>query len=73
MKSEVIEVCYTCGCKMPYADHGDPRNLIEKNLRDSTMTKAAGGAGIEKVKQNIEELIRLQEAAGELAKPKQQY
>ena len=66
-------MCYTCGCKMPYADHGDARNLVERNLEDSTMTKAAGGADIEKVKQNIEELIQLQKAAGELAKPKEQY
>lgn len=22
-------MCYTCGCKMPYEDHGDPHNLGE--------------------------------------------
>lgn len=66
-------MCYTCGCKMPYADHGDPRNLTEKALDASTKTKAAGGADIAQIKLNVEELIRLQEAAGELAHPKDQY
>lgn len=66
-------MCYTCGCKMPYADHGDPRNLTEKDLEASTKTKAAGGADIAAIKQNVEELIRLQEEAGELLKPKEQY
>lgn len=66
-------MCYTCGCKMPYADHGDPRNLTEKDLDESTKTKAAGGADIARIKLNVEELIRLQEAAGELDKPKEQY
>jgi len=66
-------MCYTCGCKQPFADHGDPRNITEKHLMESTKTKAAGGADISKVKQNFEELIRLQEQAGEAAKPKDQY
>jgi hypothetical protein len=66
-------MCYTCGCKMPFEDHGDPRNLTEKNLRDASMTEAAGGADIQKVKENVEELIRLETVADELAEPKQRY
>lgn len=66
-------MCYTCGCKMPFEDHGDPRNLTEKNLRDATMTEAAKGADITKVKENVEELIRLETEADELGEPKQQY
>ena len=66
-------MCYTCGCKMPYADHGDPRNLTEKNLEEAMKTKAAGGADITKVKQNVEELIGLEKMAGDEAKPKEQY
>jgi hypothetical protein len=66
-------MCYTCGCKMPFEDHGDPRNLTEKNLRDAAMTEAAGGADIQKVKENVEELIRLETEADELAEPKQKY
>ena len=66
-------MCYTCGCKQPFADHGDPRNITEKDLMESTKTKAEGGADISKAKQNFEELIRLEEQAGEAAKPKDQY
>jgi hypothetical protein len=36
-------------------------------------TKAAAGADIKKVKENIAELIRLEEQAGEEIKPKEQY
>ena len=66
-------MCYTCGCKQPFADHGDPRTITEKDLMESTETKAAGGADISKVKENFEELIRLEQQAGEEAKPKDQY
>ena len=43
-------MCYTCGCKQPFADHGDPRNITEKDLMESTKTKAASGADISKAK-----------------------
>ena len=66
-------MCYTCGCKQPFADHGDPRNLTEKDLLESTKTKAAGGVDVSKIKQNIAELIRLEQQADEAAKPKDQY
>jgi hypothetical protein len=66
-------MCYTCGCKLPFEDHGDPRNLTEKNLRDATMTEAAKGADIAKVKESVEELIRLEGESDELSEPKQQY
>jgi hypothetical protein len=66
-------MCYTCGCKMPYEDHGDPRNLTEQNLQDAALTKEAGGADITKVKENFAELIDLQRQAGEEANPKQKY
>ena len=66
-------MCYTCGCKMPFEDHGDPRNLTEKNLRDAAVTEAAKGADIRQVKENVQELIGLEAAADQLAEPKQQY
>jgi hypothetical protein len=66
-------MCYTCGCKMPYEDHGDPRNLTEQNLQDAALTKEAGGADITKVKENVAELIDLQRRANEEAQPKQKY
>lgn len=66
-------MCYTCGCKLPFEDHGDPRNLIEKGLENATKTESAEGADITKVKQNIEELIELERKAGELGNPKEKY
>ena len=66
-------MCYTCGCKMPFEDHGDPRNLTEKDLREATMTEAAKGADITKIKENVEALIELEGESDELAEPKQQY
>jgi hypothetical protein len=36
IKAWVVDVCYACGYKLPFEDHGDPRNLTEKNLRDAT-------------------------------------
>ena len=66
-------MCYTCGCKMPFEDHGDPRNLTEKDLREATMTEAAKGADITKIKENVEALIGLEGESDELAEPKQQY
>ena len=66
-------MCYTCGCKMPFEDHGDPRNLTENNLRNAAMTEAAKSADIRKVKENVQELIELEATADQLADPKQQY
>jgi hypothetical protein len=66
-------VCYTCGCKMPYADPGVAGNLTEKTLEEAMKTKAAAGADTKNVKENIAELIRLEEQAGEEIKPKEQY
>jgi hypothetical protein len=64
-------VCYTCGCKLPYEDHGNPANIIEDGL------KSAGQAedipDIATVKQNVLELIRLQQEAEELESPKKDY
>lgn len=66
-------MCYTCGCKRPFDDHGDPRNLTEKDLQEATRTDSAGGADISKVKRNVEELIELERSAGDLGRPKDSY
>ena len=66
-------MCYTCGCKLPYEDHGDPRNLTEKDIQDAALTKAAGGADITQIKENFAQLIDLQRQAGDEANPKQKY
>lgn len=35
-------MCLSCGCGEPNADHGDPRHITAKDLKD-----AADAAGIE--------------------------
>lgn len=66
-------MCYTCGCKLPYEDHGDPANLVEEHLRKSGETGAIEGAGVTTAKQNMLELIELQMQAGETDRPKEDY
>jgi hypothetical protein len=66
-------MCYTCGCKLPYEDHGDPANLVEADLERAGATETIDKAGTVKAKENLLELIRLQEEAGEMAHPKAQY
>ena len=66
-------MCYTCGCKLPFEDHGDPANIVEADLEQAGQTDTIKKAGIEAAKRNLAELIRLQEDAGELARPKDDY
>jgi hypothetical protein len=66
-------MCYTCGCKLPYEDHGDTANIVEEHLTKSGQTDAIDRAGVAAAKQNLLELIQLQAAAGELERPKQDY
>lgn len=66
-------MCYSCGCKMPYESHGDPRNIVEQQIIDAGTTKEIKNAGREQAKRNILELIELQERAGELAEPRESY
>jgi hypothetical protein len=46
-------MCYTCGCKMPFEDHGDPRNVVERAFTDGGKTKEIKNAGTAKAKQNM--------------------
>ena len=66
-------MCYTCGCKLPYEDHGDPANIVEGHLTAAGRTETIEGAGVEAAKENLLELIQLQKDAGELSEPKQDY
>ncbi|HET9259173.1 MAG TPA: hypothetical protein VFP42_03480 [Acidimicrobiia bacterium] len=66
-------MCYTCGCKLPYEDHGDPANLIESDLEGAGETEAAGKAGIRAAKLNMLDLIMLQQESGELERPNEDY
>jgi hypothetical protein len=58
---------------MPYADHGDPRNIVENALIEAGKTKEIKNAGRATAKKNMLELIELQERAGELDEPRQSY
>lgn len=66
-------MCYTCGCKLPYEDHGDKRNIVEDRLVEAGETEAIGGAGRKKAKENMAELIGLEEKMGELDNPRKDY
>jgi len=66
-------MCYTCGCKLPYEDHGDPSNVVEGDLKGSGQTEAIGKAGVKTAKENLLELIELEKEAGDLERPKQDY
>jgi hypothetical protein len=66
-------MCYTCGCKLPYEGHGDPRNIVEDDLKDSGQTETIKKAGTKSAKENMMELLRLEQESGELDKPREDY
>jgi hypothetical protein len=66
-------MCYTCGCKLPYEDHGDPANLIEDDLKAAGQTETIERAGVKTAKENLLELIQLQRDEGNLDRPRQDY
>jgi hypothetical protein len=69
----VIDVCYTCGCKLPYEDHGDPNNIVEDDLKKAGQTETIKRAGVQQAKRNMLELIEIQRDAGDLQDPKKDY
>ena len=66
-------MCYTCGCKLPYEDHGDPDNIVEDDLKKSGQTETIKRAGVKAAKQNLMELLEIQKNAGDLDRPKKDY
>lgn len=66
-------MCYTCGCKEPFNNHGDQRNITESDFADAGKTPTIGRAGKLKAKQNMIELLNLEKKSGELSEPKKQY
>ncbi len=66
-------MCYTCGCKLPYEDHGDPANLIEEHLKKAGLTDTINKAGTVQAKENMLELLQLQNEAGDMETPKEDY
>jgi len=68
-----MDMCYTCGCKLPYEDHGDAANLIEEHLRKAGATEAIASAGVKTAKENMLELLKIQEGADDLEAPRADY
>ena len=66
-------MCYTCGCKLPYEDHGDPRNVVETAFSEAGKTKQVDSGGAAAAKRNMLELLQVEERAGELAQPRKSY
>lgn len=66
-------MCYTCGCKLPYEDHGDQANIVEEDLKRAGQTETIKSAGIQAAKENMLELILLQRNAGDLQRPRKDY
>ncbi|MFN2525746.1 MAG: hypothetical protein ABR505_05720 [Actinomycetota bacterium] len=66
-------MCYTCGCKLPYEDHGDANNIVEEDLKKAGHTETIKNAGIKAAKNNMLELIQLQKGVGDLERPKKDY
>lgn len=66
-------MCYTCGCKMPYENHGDDKNLVEKHFKESGDTEAIGGKGKKTAKDNTMELLEIEKRLGETNNPRKDY
>ncbi|MGH7196623.1 MAG: hypothetical protein ACREGJ_02530 [Candidatus Saccharimonadales bacterium] len=66
-------MCYTCGCKLPYDDHGDHNNIVEDHLEAAGETEDIKHAGKKSAKENLMELLKTQQEKGELEKPKEDY
>jgi len=66
-------MCYTCGCTLPFEDHGDPRNIVERALIEAGKTKEIKNAGRMKAKQNMLELIEEERRRRGLADPRASY
>lgn len=66
-------MCYTCGCKLPYEDHGESANVTEADLKAAGQTPTIKRAGVKAAKENLLELVELQKKDGSLARPKKDY
>lgn len=66
-------MCYTCGCNLPYEDHGDPNNITEKDFEKAGQTEASGNVGAKATKENTAELIKREKDKNELDKPAEDY
>ena len=66
-------MCYTCGCKLVFETHGDPRNVVEDAFIGAGETEQIKRAGRAKAKRNMLELLQEEERRGELDAPRKSY
>jgi hypothetical protein len=66
-------MCYTCGCKLPYEDHGDADNIVEDDLKKAGQTETIGRAGVKTAKENLLDLLWIQKNSDGLENPKKDY
>lgn len=66
-------MCYTCGCKLPFEDHGDPNNIVEDDLKKAGQTETIKRAGVKQAKLNMAELVEIQKGRGDLENPNKDY
>lgn len=66
-------MCYNCGCKMPYEDHGDKDNITEEFFERAGKTKAINNTGKVAAKENVHELLQNQLSKHELDSPEDEY
>jgi hypothetical protein len=44
-------MCYTCGSKLPFEDHGDPDNIVEEDLKLAGQTDTIKSARVKAAKE----------------------
>lgn len=47
-------MCLSCGCRVPDDDHGDPRNIVMKQVVDAA---AAENGTVEAIMKNIDDAV----------------
>jgi hypothetical protein len=66
-------MCYTCGCKRPYGDMSDAKNVTEQVFAEAGQTEAIGHAGTVEAKRHMLQLLQAELERDELEHPQEQY
>ena len=48
-------MCVSCGCNKPNDDHGDPRNITQRQIQDAA---SAAGTTVREVTANIQRALQ---------------
>jgi hypothetical protein len=60
-------------CKLPYAAHGDPRNIVERDLVAGGRAKTIERAGRRTARENMLALLLEEKRRRELDRPRRSY